>query len=46
MKMYTRAFNLMKELNAFVNENKITKDRIVSIIQNHDGLYLLMYYGE
>lgn len=46
MKMYTRAFNQMKELNAFVNENKIPKENIVSVLQSNDGTYLLVYYAE
>lgn len=46
MKMYTRAFNQMKELNTFVNENKIQKENIVSVLQSNDGTYLLVYYAE
>lgn len=46
MKMYTCAFNQMKELNEFVNREKITQNRIVSIFQSVDGTYLLIYYGE
>lgn len=46
MKMYTRAFNQMKELNVFVNENKISKENIVSVLQSNDGTYLLVYYAE
>lgn len=46
MRMYTRAFNRMSELNKFVNDNGIQKDSIVSIFQSVDGTYLLVYYGE
>ena len=46
MRMYTRAFNKMSELNKFVNENGIQKDNIVSIFQSVDETYLLVYYGE
>lgn len=46
MKMYTRAFNRMMELDAFVNENGIQQSEIVSIFQSNDGTYLLVYYGE
>lgn len=46
MRMYTRAFNKMSELNKFVNENGIRKDNIVSIFQSVDETYLLVYYGE
>lgn len=46
MKMYTRAFNLMKDVNAFVNENKISKENIVNVFQSNDGTYLLIYYAE
>lgn len=46
MRMYTRAFNRMSELNKFVNENGIQKDSIVSIFQSVDETYLLVYYGE
>lgn len=45
MKMYTRAFNKMSELNAFVNEQKIAKDSIVSIFSD-GGLYFVSYYAE
>lgn len=46
MKMYTRAFNRMMELNEYVNENGIEKKDIVDIFQSIDGTYLLIYYGE
>ena len=46
MRMYTRAFNKMVELEGFVNENDIAKDQIVSITQSSDGNYFLVYYAE
>lgn len=46
MKMYTQAFNDMRELNDFVNANDISKDRIVNVFQSKDGTYLLVYYAE
>ncbi len=46
MKMYTEAFNDMRELNKFVNENAIPKDMIINIFQSNDSTYLLVYYAE
>lgn len=46
MKMFTQAANDMREINRFVNENGIEKDRIVNIFQSTDGTYLLVYYAE
>ena len=46
MKMRTEAANDMRAINDFVNENHITKDQIVSILQNGDGTYLLIYYAD
>lgn len=46
MRMYTRAFNDMREANSFVNEHGIAKDQIVSIFPAGDGTYLLVYYAE
>lgn len=46
MKMYTRAFNDMREANTFVNEHGIAKDQIVNIFPAGDGTYLLVYYAE
>ncbi len=46
MRMYTRAFNKMSELNAFANEHGIGKDSIVNIFPSGDGSFLLVYYAE
>lgn len=46
MRMYTRAFNKMVELEQFVNERDISKDQIVSISQSSDQNYFLVYYAE
>lgn len=42
--MLTRAFNMMRDLEAFVNENKIKQEDIVNIFQTQDKLYMLVYY--
>ena len=46
MLMYTRAFNKIRDLNAFVNESGITKDQIVATFQDKDGEFILVYYEE
>ncbi len=46
MRMYTRAFNKMTELNDFVNRSGIRKDSIVNIFPSGDGSFLLVYYAE
>jgi len=46
MRMYTRAFNKMTELTAFVNEHGIGQGDIVNIFQSCDGTYLLTYYAD
>ena len=46
MKMYTRAFNDMRDANAYVNEHGIPQEHVVSIFQSNDGTYLLVYYAE
>ena len=43
--MITRAFNDMRELTAFVNENGIAKEDIVNMFPTNDGLYILAYYA-
>ena len=46
MKMYTRAFNRMMEVNEFVNEKRIPKEQIVNVWQCADGTFMLVYYAE
>ena len=43
--MITRAFNDMRELTTFVNENGIEKESIVSMFLSNDGLYIIAYYA-
>lgn len=45
MRMYTEAFNSMRELNLFVNREGIQKEQIVNIFPSL-GSYVLIYYGE
>lgn len=35
---------MMRDLEAFVNENKIKQEDIVNIFQTQDKLYMLVYY--
>lgn len=46
MKMYTKACNDKREITTFINEKGIKKDDIITVFQDHDGLYVLMYYAE
>lgn len=46
MKMYSRAFNKLRELQTFVNENGIPKENIINIFQSQGGNYILNYYAE
>lgn len=46
MKMCTKAFNKMNEAEKFINAKGIEKDDIITIFQDKDGLYVLMYYEE
>lgn len=46
MKMYTKSFNSKLELATFVNEKGIAKKDIISVFQESDQLYTLIYYGE
>ena len=46
MKMYSRIFDDMRNLNAYVNETGIPKENIVNILTSPDGSYLLVYYAE
>lgn len=42
--MITMTFNQLRELDAYVNEHGIEKEDIISIFQNNENLYVLMYY--
>lgn len=46
MRVYTQAFNDMRAATDFINEKGITKDRVLSLFQSDEGLYLLVYYAE
>ena len=46
MQMYTRAFNDKREVTDYINEKGIQKDAIVTVFQDSDGLFVLMYYAE
>lgn len=41
MRMYTRAFNKMRELTDFVNENGIPQERIVTIFESDEKNFIL-----
>ena len=46
MRAYTKSFNMKKELESFLNDNGIGKDRIVSAFQDLDKTYVLIYYAD
>lgn len=46
MRLYTEAFNDMRELNKFVNREGITQEQIINIFQSKDGMFYLNYYAE
>jgi hypothetical protein len=46
MKMLTRSFNQLRELNEYVNQRAIPKRNIVNIFQSTDGTFQLIYYDE
>lgn len=46
MKMYTKAFNQLREAEQFVNENNIPKKDIVTIIPEVDGTFAVIYYAD
>ena len=46
MKMLTRSFNQLRELNEYVNQLSIPKRNIVNIFQSTDGTFQLIYYDE
>lgn len=45
MRLYSRTFNKKVELLSFVNEAGIAKEDIVTVFQDKDGTYTIMYYG-
>lgn len=46
MKMYTQSFNKARDVDEFVNKHGIKKENIVTLFQNNDKTYLLVYYDE
>ena len=46
MRMFVHSGNSMRELEEFVNENHIEKEQIFSMIQDRDGVWMLVYYAE
>ena len=46
MKMYTKACNDKREITTFINKKGIRKEDIITVFQDKDGLYVLMYYAE
>ena len=46
MRVYTRIFNKMREVEEFLNSAGIQKENIVNIFQSQDGSFVLVYYGE
>lgn len=45
MRMYTKAFNQLRDLQAFVNSEGIAKENILSAAQQADGTYALIWYA-
>lgn len=45
MKIFAQSGNSMRDLTDFINANGIEKDQIVSIGQNNDGVFMLVYYS-
>lgn len=39
-------FNQKREIEDFVNDQKLTKEQIVSILQGSDEAWTLIYYSE
>lgn len=46
MRMYTRAFNKMRELTDFVNEHEIPQERIITIFESDEKNFILIYYAK
>jgi hypothetical protein len=46
MKLYTKSFNNKRDLVTFINDSGISKDDILSVFNEDDGLYTLMWYAE
>lgn len=46
MKMVTRSFNQIREVNDYVNAHKIPKEHLVNIFSSVDGTFQLIYYEE
>ena len=46
MRLHTKAFNMLRELETYVNEKGIVRDQIVSVTQSAEELWVLVWYGE
>lgn len=46
MRLYTKVFNDMRSLVAFINAEGIQKDQIVTIMPSNEKSYILTWYGE
>ena len=44
MGLKTRSFDFKEELVKWVNEHGISKENIVDIVQDKDGMYVLWYF--
>lgn len=46
MKLCTRSFNQKKDIDDYVNARGITRDKLVSVYQDMDRTYVLVYYED
>lgn len=46
MKMYTRSFNTMREMEDFINRDGIAKENIINVFQLSDQTFTVVYYAE
>lgn len=46
MKMYTRSFNKMREMEEFINSNGIAKENIINVFQLSDQTFTVVYYAD
>ena len=44
MEMLTQCANSMRDITNFINEQKLTKDQILNIMQLNDGTIVLNYF--
>ncbi len=46
MKLLVQAFNNKRDVTEFINKNGIAKEDILSLFQERDATYTLMYYAK